>query len=236
MTIFCLYIFDRYALPNKKTRYSLIPGTATASTTTTGSTAQSVQNAPTKAATSSPASRTPSCLHSAPRPPRGALRPRPRPSPARAIPSPRPRASSSRSAIPASHHPRVSPLRVSVHRHPRPPLRQVVQHRERACLLMRRPSWCMVSSSPCGIWSSGYLAGAYRFALTSPLPFSPPGFEASPLPRVHAVVIAHFNLYVMSFHRSSRFSRAGTSRLSATARRRTNCTCSKPCRATASSC
>jgi hypothetical protein len=172
MTIFCLYIFDRYAFPYAHSPLHLLPshkktriGIAIASTTTTGNTAPSVQNAPTKAAPSSLASRTLSPLPSS----LVAPRPCPRPSPARATPSPRLRASSSRSATPASRpRPRVRVrVRVRVHHHQPLPRVALRRERERACLLMRKPSSCMASSSRCGIWSSVYLAGA----CTSFLPF-----------------------------------------------------------------
>ena len=191
-------------------------GTATASTTTTGNTAPSVQSAPTKAARSSQASRTPSCpsRRQQPRRPPPPARPRPRPSPARATPSPRPRASSSRSATPASPQPRAR-HRCHRHRH-RFKLLPPVLPRAWACLLMRRPSWCTASSSRCRIWSSACLAGA---SLISPYAPSPP-------------LSFGFN----SWGSRTDLTRAGTSRLSAIARRRTSCTSSKRSRATASSC
>jgi len=166
MTIYCLYIFDRYVQgfrfltelthtylrPHNPHSANTYPGTATASTTTTGSTAPNVQSVPTKAARTSRASRTPS------RPHHPRVRPRPqrpaRPSPARATRSHPHLASSSRSATPVRHSPRVH------HRHPPPQVPVLRRAQARVYHLMRRPSWCTASSSLCGIWSGVYPEGA----------------------------------------------------------------------------
>jgi hypothetical protein len=162
MTIFCLYIFDRYVRSSSNTQLipqnpnqSPAPGIATVSTITTG-TAQSDQSAQTKAATSSQPSRT---LSRPSLPPlqqqQQALRPRAqhpaRPFPVRAIPSPPTRASSSRSATvdsPLAFFP-GPPL---PHHHYRRRRRRLCRLKEapavvQACLLMRSPSWCTASSS-----------------------------------------------------------------------------------------
>ena len=186
MTIYSLYIFDRYVhghrfLHRNHTHLSTSPqtqthsanthpGTATASTTTTGSTAPNVQSVPTKAARTSRASHTPfRPHHPRPRPRHRPQRPA-RPSLARATHSPLPLASSSRSATPARH----SPL---AHRRPRrhPPPRVLVLRRAQArvCHLMKRPSWCTASSSLCGIWSSVYRGGASLKSSHVPSPLSP---------------------------------------------------------------
>jgi hypothetical protein len=211
-------------------------GIATVSTITTG-TAQSDQSGQTTAAPSSQASRTLSRPSRSPSllPPlqqQAQVRPQaqhPAPLfPARAIPSPPTRASSSRSATAAS--PQAVPRPPLAHHHrlcrPReeealvvlPPLAQ-------ACLLMRSPNWCTVSSSRCGIWLSVYQAG------TSPHPFPFPipvvRFEA-----IESIIVSH----VFPTRRVRRAHGAGMSHLSATARRLTSCIFSRRSRATASSC
>ena len=173
MTIYCLYIFDRYALTDATSILSHLPadpppsappppGTATASTTTTGI-APSVQSAQTMAVGSSRASRTPSRLsHRPPRRlpylalPRARLPARP--SRVRATPSPPlARACSSLSVLVMRPvHRRASSrlgrrhLRRSCRRRVRV-RRRLLLHPARAYPLTRRPNWFMASFFRCEI-------------------------------------------------------------------------------------